>query len=69
MKKETPELEFFQQIADSYASDLKIPSYSRALSEHDFDALHPNHFYPKALPAVKQGDRVQLALNLSLIHI
>ncbi len=63
MKKETPELEFFQQIADSYASDLKIPSYSRSLSEHDFDVLHPNHFYPKVLPAGKRGDRVQLALN------
>ncbi len=55
------------QIADAYRESMRFPSYSKPLSEDDWQMLHPRAFVPDEVPVDGVPDlQVSIELNQSI---
>jgi len=50
-------------VAKVFAAELKFPTYSKPLTNNDFDRLKPNHFNPQSIPVDDDGAHITAALS------
>ena len=50
-------------VAKAYAAELSFPTYSKPLTNKDFDRLKPNHFNPQSIPIDDVGTTVTAELS------